>query len=155
MNRSWLGLCVTILLGCSSSSGDQSKACGTFAVGVQVTGTEAAFSGRQVEIQGRVLPAAEETSPGEWSTFESFCTNSEDAFLNQLLQVRVLSGDAVVSEAAVDRVCRYVEMEGKNSEENHIVIEQDGTVSQDIMNSICMATCSVPKSCDDDLFASK
>jgi len=150
MKQSWLGLCVVSLLGCSGPV--VGEACGTYQITVAVTGTEAAFEGRQIEVQGHAMPAAEETSTGQWRTFGSFCTNSQDAFLNRQLQVRVLSEDTVVSDVMVDRACRYVELEGKNLEENHLALEQDGTVSEDLQGSGCMATCSVPSACEDDLF---
>lgn len=156
MNLHWTSLCMLGLLGCSSEQGT------VYFVGVNVDGTEAAFAGRQVEVQGRILPPAAEQGSADvrWHTGAEFCTNSEIAFLNQPLKVRVLSGSEVVSEQSVVRVCRRVEMQEEyTSEYNGLVLEEDGTISSDYTDvragfSACGDTFMVPSTCDDDLFAS-
>jgi len=145
MKRALLAACLLVSFGCAEHDGK------VYWVYVRVSGSNQAFTERQIEVQGRELPPATLTTEGQASTTRTLCTFSQEDFKSGEMQVRVFSGDTVIFDTSVESVCQYIEMADQNLEFLTLLLDDDGTISLDFPNSSCGSMDGI-SSCDKDMF---
>jgi len=118
-------LCVFVVVAAAACS-DQK---GGWVVAIQVQGSQAAFSGRQIVMTAKVAktaPPPAGAGAGILATEVGFSTRNYDRFLSAPIDIAIREGDATITAVTLDRVaCKFSSTPGY-LERNYLFLEDAG-----------------------------